>query len=789
MKRLVLLLALFAVLTAVSVAAQNSVNITDAQINLTANRGQTVSADFTVNNTGSTTFSTVQFSGLTLTNGAESVTINSITPVTNLAPAGTATRTVTVPVGNAKEGVYSGTLTATATNATGQQATDTVPVNLSVNGTPDVSLMNIAIGVGVQGITTSVNYTANNSGNTDLDSVTVTFLNLTSGAEIITVNYVNVITPLNYNGNSTASISVSIPSAQAAGTYTGTLKAVLTDGAIQKTVSQQVSMTVQAESKDITVGSTSATWVKGIDTSVDTNFTVTNTGNVAFTVNTALSSLLISGSNNISTSGTISLSPSSFTVNPGQSQKVTATITGISANQASGTYTGTINASFGSTYKTSTFSLEVKNATHSLSTSPATIAIGDSTTNRNGTVTKTVTITNDGDFTESGITVTNNNIASKYQVSVTNLGSSSLAKGASTTFKISVYVPDDQDSGVKSIGSVTLRSNDMTKDVPVTLETISKLTIKSLDVNVDGSTDSNVKDGDTIDKDAIPGSTVEFQVEFKNEFTSDEDIKIENIELKITIESIDDGDDLDATTSEFDLTETKKVVKTLDFTLPLQVDEGSYNVLIEAEGQDENGATHRVEWNVDLNVEKETHDIQVTEKALTLGTLSCIRSTSLDVELTNFGSSVEEETVLEVRNAALGIEYVQRDIELDNDLYQDESKYSVSIPITVATNAAPGTYSIEIKAYYDRTQLDDFQRVDLVVAECSTTGTGTTPPPSDGGINVVTPPATTPPATTPPQAEQKFSDTAAYTVTLVVLVVVLLGSLAGMVWYLIRPRA
>ena len=73
----------------------------------------------------------------------------------------------------------------------------------------------------------------------------------------------------------------------------------------------------------------------------------------------------------------------------------------------------------------------------------------------------------------------------------------------------------------------------------------SRLIISDVDVKVGSKTSKNLVDGDKINEEAQPGDTIEVRVEVKNNFTSSENLDINDITIKTTIEEIDDGDDLD----------------------------------------------------------------------------------------------------------------------------------------------------------------------------------------------------------------------------------------------------
>src|SRR3989344_606036 len=81
----------------------------------------------------------------------------------------------------------------------------------------------------------------------------------------------------------------------------------------------------------------------------------------------------------------------------------------------------------------------------------------------------------------------------------------------------------------------------------------SKLVFTDVDVKVGSKTSKNLDNGDTIDDEAEPGDTVEFRVEVQNNFTSAEDLEIEDITVEVTIEGLDDGDDVDEESPDFDL--------------------------------------------------------------------------------------------------------------------------------------------------------------------------------------------------------------------------------------------
>ena len=124
-------------------------------------------------------------------------------------------------------------------------------------------------------------------------------------------------------------------------------------------------------------------------------------------------------------------------------------------------------------------------------------------------------------------------------------------------------------------------------------------------------------DGERISREAEPGDTVQFKITFLNNYTKDEDLDIEDVTAELTIEGIDDGSDMDEESKEFDVRADDDKTVTVEFDIPIEVEEDTFDVLINAEGDDENGTEHSVTWTVVLEVEKEDDkNSQTTKNAI-----------------------------------------------------------------------------------------------------------------------------------------------------------------------------
>jgi len=269
------------------------------------------------------------------------------------------------------------------------------------------------------------------------------------------------------------------------------------------------------------------------------------------------------------------------------------------------------------------------------------------------------------------------------------------------------------------LNNVTVNVSDgslnTTQSFQINVDKGPKLAISDLDVKVDKKTDKNLNNNTKIDKEAVPGSIVEFKLEIENLFTDEEDLKIKDIDVEITIEDIDDGDDLAEDADEFDIKPEKNKDVSIEFDIPLEVDEDIYDVIINVEGKDENGTTHAIIWGLELEVEKESHEIRIIRAALTPSTIRCQRQISINTEIINTGSDDEDDVTLEATSADLGISSLTADIELDEGT--DDNRFTKLFTRSISADVAPGIYPITINAYYGST-LSESKTVDLTVEDC-----------------------------------------------------------------------
>jgi len=248
----------------------------------------------------------------------------------------------------------------------------------------------------------------------------------------------------------------------------------------------------------------------------------------------------------------------------------------------------------------------------------------------------------------------------------------------------------------------------------------SMLIITDVDVKVGGKTDKNLGHGDNIADEAAPGDTVEFSIEVANIFTRDDDVEIEDITITVTIEGIDDGDDLEDESNEFDLREDSDEKKEISFEVPLEVDEDTYDVFIVVEGDTNNNGSQEARMELTLEVKKERDEVRFLRNDLTPSEIKCSRNVQLSTAVINTGSDEQEEATLEVSNAELGVSFKET-FDLTNDPFDEDSKFRKTYTIMVPEDAQPGIYPIQSKVTYNDGRDIKTETADLTVQKCELT--------------------------------------------------------------------
>ncbi len=219
-----------------------------------------------------------------------------------------------------------------------------------------------------------------------------------------------------------------------------------------------------------------------------------------------------------------------------------------------------------------------------------------------------------------------------------------------------------------------------------------KLEISSVEAVVDGDKDK-LSGSDVTVK---PGSVLKFSVSIKNSYA-----EVNNIE-RITVDAILENI-LEKGTTDVKLSEEVSKIKNgreeeieFRFEIPFEVDAGEYSLIIEAEGDDDNGTNHKFSEEYGVVVEKEEHTLEFSTTELNKKT-ACDETIELDIGLRNLGLS-NENVDLEIISTLLQIDE-KTNFNLNNDPYDAGNKirktFELKIPKTKAAE-----YPIKIRAKY-----------------------------------------------------------------------------------------
>lgn len=342
---------------------------------------------------------------------------------------------------------------------------------------------------------------------------------------------------------------------------------------------------------------------------------------------------------------------------------------------------------------------------------------------RGASASMTFTATNDGDVNLTDV-IFDTDAPGKYAASVSPSTATTLNVGESKDYTLSLSIPSDEETGSHTIGDIVIDSFQYDADLEaIFVNPIGGLifTAESVDVEVlypppfdrfeDTDDDAeNVGDGQKADIDIYPRSEVTFIFFLENELKDngdDDDNDIVDIQATITIKDIDDGDDLEEDSKEFDLKAENDRKLRISFTIPERVETGDYEVLIEVDGEIEDiNQEFTITRTLKIPIRKESHDVNVVVNRVIPNEVSCMRNVQITGTILNLGNNEEDDAGISIKNAQLDLNYEKHDIELVVDPFDKDNEYQVQFPFEVDKDVPPGNYDIVFKAFRYGIELD-----------------------------------------------------------------------------------
>jgi len=452
-----------------------------------------------------------------------------------------------------------------------------------------------------------------------------------------------------------------------------------------------------------------------VDETLISGFKITNTGTEDLAID--FSGFTLTGPSTLTITELINIP----NITSGSEEEVTFSIV-ILNDKEHGLYSGSIIATSGSLSEKIDINIEVTSSL-TVSTSVSEINLGNA--NLKSTKKGTFEITNTGNAEITGITFEFSNLDSTFQ---TEKSDYNLAVDATETINFNITIPSDSSTGNITLGTLTLISEELS--LSITLFDIKAnvgggLAIQDLDVSLvtrDSKSDSHVDVGNGIrlkfdDEDIGPGSELVFNFNIENRFK--EIIDINDITIKLTIEEIDDGSDIEEESDNFDLDPDSNIDVDIIVDIPLSVINRIYNVIVEVSGKDKNSATHTAQMNFKLDVNKKTRDIVVAEASIFPQKIKCSGTLTLTAIIKNIGLNIENDALIGIKSDDLNLNYLQGNIEIDEDPFGGDDEFKKTISINIDKGTEPGTYPIEVNSYLQDGILWDTKKVNLIVESCN----------------------------------------------------------------------
>jgi hypothetical protein len=276
----------------------------------------------------------------------------------------------------------------------------------------------------------------------------------------------------------------------------------------------------------------------------------------------------------------------------------------------------------------------------------------------------------------------------------------------------------------------------------------SMLDMTDVIVKVDDDKQSADEGGGTIN--IFPDSTLTLKVKVKNLYDTGADkAKIEDIEVNGILEELDDGDDLEDTPDDFDLSPGRDKTVTLTFPIPLRLGtDETFKLVLTAEGEDENGTTHKDEIQFDVDVDKEKHEIRLIRSEVTPTKVTCDRNANLILRYINTG---EEDEDVELVIDAPQLKFSKNEaFTLAEDIDDDDNEQEFTFRMDL-DGIAPATYTIPTRALYYNGRKTVEETLTIEVGSCGTTKPTTPAQPTTPSEPTTPTQPTQPVVTTPTQ--------------------------------------
>ena len=335
------------------------------------------------------------------------------------------------------------------------------------------------------------------------------------------------------------------------------------------------------------------------------------------------------------------------------------------------------------------------------------------------TVNKTLVVSNTGaNSTTVGLTA-NDLSGFDFTYSSNNFV---LAAGANRTVTISLTLPVK--NAVIYNGTIVVSDASTSRTIATEVDLTKAETLVITKVEIDGDTTRN---GETFNN-LKPLDVISIEITVANNYENADDT-IENIMATITLVNIDNAgdDDIELETDEIELDGGDDDTLEAEFTVPYDVDDSEdyrVEIFVEGEGTGDNndGDDYEVEWTVYVAPDKEKNTLAIMDYSISPETVTCgIENVDFEVTAADIGSNDQSDAVVQVKNAALGLDKKTSSFNMDSDPDKSDFEVTKTLAWQVPANLKAGSYTVDFYLYFDDDKQVDHKTGTLVVEKCSTT--------------------------------------------------------------------
>lgn len=240
---------------------------------------------------------------------------------------------------------------------------------------------------------------------------------------------------------------------------------------------------------------------------------------------------------------------------------------------------------------------------------------------------------------------------------------------------------------------------------------VSALDVDIVDVDVNGI---DMDNNPTVYVERGESISIRVQIEADDNLTEDDEVA-EDLRVRVSISGYE-YDIIEDVSDIFNLDEGLTAVKTLNLEIPEDIDANEeYTLEVEIVG----GEGPNTEEEFTLKIEAQRHSLNIQNVIFSPG-LSIDANTPLFVEVRveNIGDKKEEDILVQVSIPALGISqstYIDELASVEDDGEDLEDSESTNALFLDLSNAAAGTYTLEVTVEYNNGYSEETESYDLTI--------------------------------------------------------------------------